>query len=194
MHSFLRLGRAFALGLAVFAPTLSARDFVFDTVHSQIGFSISHLGFSMSQGRFKGLEGGFSFNAKHWDRSTCDIRIDINSLDLGDAAWQKKLLGKDWFAADTFPQARFECIEMQQIDAQHGTLRGRLHLRGVVREVELAVTLNRIGMHKFALQYAAGFSATTTFRRSDFGMKKYLGDIGDEVQLRIDIEAFRRKD
>jgi polyisoprenoid-binding protein YceI len=176
------------------AAGASARVFEFDRVHSQVGFEVSHLGFSMSQGRFKGLLGQFEFNPRHWDRSTCDVRIDVASLDMGDAAWRKKLLGRDWFDAAQHPQMRFVCKRLEQTDASHGRLQGELTLLGNTRPVTLDLTLNRIGMHKFALQYVAGFSASTTIRRSDFGMDQSIPDVGDEVNIRIQVEGTRRKD
>jgi len=171
-----------------------ARDYEFDRVHSQVSFELSHQGFSMSQGRFKGLSGGFSFNPKHWDKSTCDVHIDVRSVDMGDVAWSKKLLSKDWFDSARHPEIRFVCTRMEQTDDQHGKLHGELSLLGVSRPVTLDVTMNRIGMDKYALQHTAGFSATTRIRRSEFGMQRFIPDIGDEVNIRIEIEGPRRKD
>ena len=39
---------------------------------------------------------------------------------------------------------------------------------------------------------SAGFSARGVFKRSDFGMKTYLGAIGDDVDLIIEIEAKKK--
>ena len=175
------------------AGAAAALDYEFDRVHSQVGFEVSHAGFSMSQGRFKGIDGTFKFNPRHWDQASCDVRIDIASLDMGDAAWRKKLLGKDWFNAGQHPQMRYLCTRLEQIDERHGRLHGELSLLGVTRPVTLDLTLNRVGMHKFALQYAAGFSASARLRRSEFGMDRSIPDIGDDVIIRIEIEATRRK-
>ncbi|MBL0039469.1 MAG: YceI family protein [Xanthomonadales bacterium] len=40
-------------------------------------------------------------------------------------------------------------------------------------------------------KYTAGFSATTMIRRSDYGMHKYIPEIGDEIAIRLDIEGQR---
>ena len=189
------LATTLPLLIATLAPGSNAwaRDYEFNRVHSQVSFEVSHLGFSMSQGRFKGLSGGFSFNPKHWGRSTCDVHIDVRSVDMGDIAWNKKLLGKGWFDSARHPEIRFVCTRMEQTDDQHGKLHGELSLLGVSRPVTLDVTLNRIGMDKYALQHSAGFSASTRIRRSEFGMHRFIPDIGDEVTIRIEIEGPRRK-
>jgi len=184
------------LCMAVFllgSTPLLARDYVFDTVHSHARFEVSHVGFSMAMGVFRGLEGGFSFDDDHWPQARCDVQIAVASLDMGDAAWRKKLLGKDWFDAEQHPRMRFECTGLEQIDERHGTLHGKLSLLGVTRPVALDLHFNRAGMHKFALQYVAGFSADATLKRSDFGMARFLPDIGDEVRIHLEIEATRRK-
>ena len=58
----------------------------------------------------------------------------------------------------------------------------------------LDVTRNRVGRHSFSLKYVAGFSATATIRRADFGMTRLLPAVGDEVQLRLEVEGLRERD
>jgi polyisoprenoid-binding protein YceI len=171
----------------------AARDYQFDRVHSQVSFEVSHLGFSMSQGRFKGLSGGFSFSPRHWERASCDVHIDVASLDMGDAGWRKKLLSEDWFNVERYPEMRFVCTQLEKIDEKRGILRGDLTLLGVTQPVKLDLTFNRAGMHKYALQHVAGFSASTRILRSTFGMDRTIPDIGDEITIRIQIEGTRRK-
>ncbi len=170
-----------------------AYDYDFDPVHSQVFFHVSHLGFSTSTGRFGELHGGFRFDRKHWQRAACDVRITVASLDMGDPAWTKALLGKSWFAAEQFPDMQFVCERLEQTDAQHGTLSGQLSIRGVTRPVRFALTLNRAGMHKYALRYVAGFGASARIRRSDFGMLTALPEVGEEISIELQIEGFRRK-
>jgi polyisoprenoid-binding protein YceI len=52
----------------------------------------------------------------------------------------------------------------------------------------LNVKLNKIGENMMKLK-TAGFSATTVFKRSDFGIISYLPNIGDDVMLDIQAEA-----
>lgn len=184
---------ALAASVLMASANAAAREYRFDRVHSQVSFEVSHLGFSMSQGRFKGIDGSFEFDPKHWDRARCEVTIDIASLDMGDAAWTKKLLGKDWFNAAQHPAMRFLCTGLSQVDDRHGQLSGTLSLLGVDQPVVLELTFNKIGMDKYALRQAVGFSASTQLRRSQFGMARFIPDIGDDVSIRIEIEAFRSK-
>ena len=183
---------ALALGL-IASDGARARDYQFDTVHSQVGFAVSHLGFSMSQGRFKGISGGFSFHPRRWERSTCDVGIDVRSLDMGDTAWRDRLLGRNWLDAAAYPEMRFVCTRLEQTGERRGRLHGNLSLHGVTREVVLELVFNRAAMHKYALRHVAGFSATARLARSDFGIVDSLPDVGDEVIIHIEIEGHLRK-
>ncbi|MGD9583816.1 MAG: YceI family protein [Lysobacterales bacterium] len=183
----------FGLALSSRGAVARAYDYDFDPVHSQAFFQVSHLGFSTSTGRFGPPRGSFRFDRKDWANAACDVRIAVASLDMGDSTWTKALLGKSWFAAKQFPDLRFVCERLQQTDARHGILSGQLSIRGVTRPVDFALTLNRAGMHKYALRYVAGFGATARIRRSDFGMLAALPEVGEEIRIELQVEGFRRK-
>ena len=55
------------------------------------------------------------------------------------------------------------------------------------------MVLNRIGRYPLPpFRRTAGFSATATLKRSDFGMTSWRSLVGDEVLLRIEAELVRR--
>ena len=66
---------------------------------------------------------------------------------------------------------------------------GDLTVRGVTKPVVLDTTLNKIGEQPMEKRAAAGFDATTTIKRSDFGMGMYAPNVSDEVIIRITTEA-----
>lgn len=185
----LRLPALAALCLA--APAFAAEAYRFDRVHSQVQFRVDHLGFSESEGEFHDLRGGFRFDREDWSNSSCDVTIGVASLDMDDDAWNRKMLERDWFDAERHPEMRYRCLKVERLDAHRGRIEGELSLRGITRPVALDLRFNRAGVHKYSLKYTAGFTATTTIRRSDFGMAKYLPEIGDEIHIRLDIEGQR---
>lgn len=173
------------------APAFAAERYRFDEVHSQVAFHVSHLGFTRSEGEFHEIEGGFEFDRDDWSKSRCDVEIGVASLDMDHEAWNRTMLGADWFDAKAHPRMRFACRAVRRFDDANGEIDGDLSIRGVTRPVTLKLRFNREGVHKFSLQYTAGFSASTTIRRSDFGMAKHIPDIGDEVEIRLEIEGIR---
>ena len=51
--------------------------------------------------------------------------------------------------------------------------------------------INRIGTHPYTLKATAGFSATTTISRSQYGLDALDGTLGDAVDVRIEVEGQR---
>src|SRR5260370_940167 len=68
-----------------------------------------------------------------------------------------------------------------------GTMTGDLTLRGVTRPMTLKVAFIAVG-HAFPFGTVAGFSATGSLKRSDFGSHNLLSYVGDEVSLEIEGE------
>jgi polyisoprenoid-binding protein YceI len=79
-----------------------------------------------------------------------------------------------------------------RLDIVRPTVTGKLTLHGVTKPVTLNVVVNKVGQNPLDKIDSAGFSARGTFKRSDFGMKTYLGAIGDDVDLIIEIEAKKK--
>ena len=80
---------------------------------------------------------------------------------------------------------------MERIDATHGKLHGELSLHGVTRPLSLDFTFNALKRHPLTFKRTAGFSASGTLRRSEFGMDAWKNLVGDEVRLIIEAEAVR---
>lgn len=187
--------RSYALlALLLAAPVTAAPTrYAFDPVHCQVLFFADHLGFSHPMGRFPGLSGHFTFDPEDWGASTADVTIDVKSLYLGDEAWQKKMLSDEFFDAAKYPTMKFVASRLEKTGESTGRLEGDLTLHGVTRQVVLDVTLNKVGTHSYSLKRVAGFSATATIKRSEFGMKHLLPAVGDEVNIRLEIEGLRDK-
>lgn len=183
------------LVLSAFAAPASAREdtYALDPVHTRVLFAISHDGFSQSLGTVSGSHGTLRFDPDDWSRAQLDVIVPLQTLELGDAKWNAAARGL--LDADKFPDAHFVSTRVEAIDARHFLVFGTLTLHGVSREAELDVAFNqlkRIALPPF--HRIAGFSATATLKRSDFGMTSWQSMIGDEVQLRFEVEALRGHD
>ena len=191
-----------ALGLLAFvafaplaaAKTAAAADapkFTFDKAHTQIFFSVSHLGFSYSTGKFTGFDGSFTFDEAKPESSKVDVSIDTHSLTMDDAAWEKHLKSEDFFNVEKFPAMTFKSTRIEKTSDNAGRLTGDLTLLGVTKPVILEVIFNKSGIHPYSKKYVAGFSATGKLNRSDFGMVYGLPGVGDEVNISIEVEGIR---
>ena len=168
-----------------------ASDYRFDTVHTQILFTLSHLGFSHPTGRLHVKSGFIHFDDGDWSAAKVDALLDTTSIDMGDAGWNDKLRSHEFFSAERYPTAHFVSARVEKTGDRKGIVHGTLTLLGVTRPLDLAVTFNRAGVDPYTFKWTAGFSATAALRRSDFGMTKYLPDIGDAIDIRIEAEGLR---
>lgn len=179
-----------ALALAAVAASAAPVTYTVDTTHSRVTFYVNHFGFSNSVGEFKIADGTFSFDDDDWSKSGVAARIPVQSLELGDAKWNAHLLSPDFLEAARYPEIDFVSRKLEKVDAAHGKLYGDLTVKGVTRPVVLNLTVNKVGEHPLRKTQGAGFTATTTVRRSEFGVTLYLPGVADDVVIRIEVEAF----
>lgn len=178
-----------AAGLA----NAQAESFELDPVHTRVAFRIDHAGFSKAIGTFSGTTGQLRFDPRDWSTATLEVSIPLASLGIGDDGWRDKVLGRTFLDAGQQPAARFVSTRVEPGEPDRARVHGELTLRGVTREVVLDVQLNALKRHPLTLRRTAGFSATGTLRRSDFGMDAWRRLVGDEVELMIEAEAVRTR-
>ena len=166
--------------------------YIYDPVHTQIMFSVDHLGFSHPHGRFVKFTGGFSFDPTHPEVSQITTVIDTNSIDMCSEEWDRALKGDDFFNVKKFPTMTFKSTKIEKTGTHTGKLTGDLTLLGVTKPVTLDVTYNKSGTHPLSRNFIAGFSATGTIDRTAFGMNYGIPGIGDQVGLDIQVEGIRQ--
>ena len=188
------LAGAACLALPAGKAAAEAKHYTLDPVHTRIVFAVDHLGFSKALGTFAHPRGSLWFDPEDWSTAKLDVTIDIASLDLGDADWNKRMLKRDYFDIGKHTEARFVSHTIESTGEGSARVLGDLTLRGETRPLVLDVTLNKHGRHPLTFRTTAGFSATATLRRSDFGMTDNLRTVGDIVELRIEAEAERQRD
>jgi len=163
-----------------------------DPHHSLAEFWVGHLGVSELPGRFDRIEGTFTFDAKHPERDKVSVTIPVKSLDTNDAQRDKDLLGPDFFDAKAYPTMKFTSTSVKWDNKHHGTLTGKLTLKGVTRTVHF--DLHHIGAGPDPWGgYRSGYVADAAIKRSDFAMSYMQKGISDMVQLQLNIEGKREK-
>jgi polyisoprenoid-binding protein YceI len=186
----------------VAAPIGSARadTWVFDKQQTEIRFSWDHLGLSRRSGRFLDMDGTLDFSPTEPEAGTIELSIRTASVQTGTKELDDALKSPDFFSAPAHPRITFRSTGITKTSEKTGDLKGELTILGVTRLVTLATTWNFTGEHPlsasnptFQGKWVSGFTATTKVLRSEFGLKRGIPLLSDEV--RIDIEAvFLRKD
>lgn len=159
-----------------------------DNSHANVVFKVSHLGYSGYIGRFNKISGTLEFDAAAPEKSGVSVTIDVASVDTNNAKLEEELRGADYFNANRWPNITFTSTSIQKTGEHTGTITGDLTFMGVTKPVTLAANFNGAGKNPFSNVPMIGFSATTSFKRSDFGMTKLVPAVSDEVSLIIEAE------
>lgn len=186
---------ALALLTLAAAPAAAApARYELDPVHTRVVFAISHAGFSQALGAVSGSTGTLEFDPQDWQSARLDVSVPLQRLDLGDADWNRAALARNLLDGARFPQARFVSTRVQPLGPDRFIVHGQLTLHGVTRELPLDVTFNALKRHPLPpFRRTAGFSATASLSRRDFGVDAWPSVIGDRVELRIEAEAVRAR-
>jgi polyisoprenoid-binding protein YceI len=188
MKNFLRTGMLFVGLLALAAPAHAAETYTLDPMHSSVTWTINHFGFSNPWGKFPMIAGEVVLDEQNPQNSKVTVTVPVSDIATGLPKLDEHLKAKEFFDTATYPNATFVSSKVTQTGAQTAVVEGTLTLHGVSKPETLDVTLNKIGTNMMNKK-TAGFSATTTLKRSDFGMNTFLPGLGDEVKLFIESEA-----
>ncbi|NCO37079.1 MAG: protein yceI precursor [Armatimonadetes bacterium CG_4_10_14_3_um_filter_66_18] len=185
--------------LALLLPSAAfAGTWEIDPVHSTVGFSIRHLVGRVS-GQFTKLTGTITADAKSPTKASVTATIDATSLTTQNERRDIHLKGADFFDVDKYPELTFNTKKVLVKGKDRFQVLGDLKMHGVTKSVTLDMTYNGQGPDPWG-NTRAGFSATTTLNRKDFGLSwnKLLeaggAMIGDDVKVTLEIEAVLKQD
>lgn len=177
------------LGVLLLGTSAAQADsYNFDPSHTAVTWHINHFGFSNPSGKFMSAKGVLTLDEKSPEASKVELDIDVAAINTGVAKLDEHLKTKDFFDVTAYPTAHFVSTKVAQTGADTATVTGDLTLHGVTKPITLNVHLNKIGQNMMGKK-TAGFTATTQLKRSDFGMKTYLPNLGDDVTIDIEAEA-----
>ena len=181
--------RIILLLLAVLAQPAAALEYAIDPGHTYASFEIDHLGFSTQRGQFNRTSGTIDFDSEARS-GRIEIRIDAASLDTGFDLRDEVLRGESWFNTQVFPDILFRSQKMIFDRDKLIAVEGSLVMLGEMRPMRLEVSRFKCGFNLALRKRGCGADAQGVLRRSDFGLQNGLPFIGDDVRLRIQVEAY----
>lgn len=177
--------QAAAAQTASSASAVKAGNYAVEPGHTQVDFKLLHIGFTYYSGVFSNVSGTLVLDTARPSASKLDVTIPINSVATTSTKLDGELKSAEWFDADKFATATFASNVVTRTGKDTAKVRGILTLHGVSKPETLTVRFIGAGMNPLDKKYTAGFEATGTIKRSDFGVKTYIPLIGDEVKLTI---------
>ncbi len=169
-------------------PTLEsvkAGTYAVESYHTQIGFSLSHFGFTNYSGLISGATGSLRLDPANLAASKLEVSIPVQSILTTVPKLTDELKGDKWFDVAQFPQATFTSTNVSDVGNGEVTIAGNLTLHGVTKPIVLHAHLVGAGVNPIDKAYTVGFQASGTIKRSDFGVSLYAPALGDDVELSI---------
>ncbi len=171
-----------------------------DPAHTRLWFVVDHLGFSRYMALFTKVEATLQFDPEVPKAMEVTATVDLTSLEThnDDPSYDFNAIvsGPDFLNAPAHPVARFTSTEVRLTGERTAEVTGDLTLNGVTKPVVLLATYNG-GWGHMPLDPGgarAGFSLTTTLKRSEFEIANGIPapgttlGVADEVQVHIETE------
>lgn len=165
-----------------------------DKAHTDIAFTIAHLGVSKTRGSFTDFDGSVIANGAKPENSSVQFVIKTASINTGNAARDEHLRGKDFFEVDKFPEITFKSTKITKRKNGLNAL-GNLTMHGVTRQVSLPFTVT--GPQKgFKGELHMGVETAVALNRKDYGLTwnnivEGSQAVGDVVNVTISMELLK---
>ena len=161
-----------------------AGTYKIEPLHTQIGFSVIHLGYNPYMGLFSGVSGTLVLDPANPTAAKLDVTIPVDSIYTTVPDLTKHLKAADFFDTAKYPTARFvsTAVEVRGTEAQ---ITGNFTLHGVTKPITIQARFVGAGNHPMTKAPAVGFEGRAVIKRSDFGMATGIPFVTDEVNLTI---------
>ena len=173
----------------------AAGTYVLDAAHKRVGFVVRHLMVSKVRGYFREFSGEL-VTAEDPTQSSVTATVNMDSIDTRQEQRDAHIRSADFFDVANHPTWTFTSTGVR-VDDGDLFLDGELTIKGVTRPVTLTLQAEGFGPDAFG-GTRAGFSATTTINRNDFGVDIAMPldgggvVVGEKVTITLEIEAVLR--
>ncbi len=173
-------------------PALPAGTWSLDPTHTHIGFTVRHMMVAKVRGSF----GDFSAEITVGDNpleSSLSAVVQMASIDTGNGDRDGHLRTNDFFAIEEFPTMTLASTSFVEGGDGAYTMNADLTIKGVTRPVAFELEFAGTGKDPWG-NTKAGFSASATINRKDFGIEwnapLETGGVlvGEQVKIEIDAE------
>jgi polyisoprenoid-binding protein YceI len=153
-----------------------------------VTFTVNHLGFSTYRGIFGAITGSMTLDPKAPAKAKVSIDIPMSGITTTVEKLDEHLKTPDFFDAAKYPTAHFESTSVR-VSGKTAKISGNLTIKGVTKPVVLDTVF--VGAGTMMGKRTVGFDATTTVKRSDFGVSYGIPLVPDAVPLQISV-AFEK--
>jgi len=172
-------------------PYREAGNFVIAPQLTRASFEVAVVDLVSVTGEFKNVAGQLVLGDEGMPRQV-EVTLESASADVG-ADWLNDLLrGPKFFNAANHPAVMFNSSAFRQENQRLAAVDGSLTILGVTRTITLKVARFDCRRREEGAQCAA--QASTTIKRSEFGMTAWPDAVADDVKIDISFTALKRKE
>jgi len=180
------------LALTVAAlPGRAADNYSIDPMHTCAVFKIGHLGLSWIHGRFNDIAGEFVLDPADPAKASFTLTIKTESIDTNNGKRDGHLRSPDFFNAKQFPLLTFKSTAVKAVPGGYDVT-GDLMMHGVTKSVTLPLRGGRTAEFPKGVQ-RTGFTTDAVLRRSEYGMDRMVGPVGEEVYISVSFEGVKKQ-
>lgn len=161
-----------------------------DPPHSQLGFTVTHLGIADVSGVFNDFDVTVTSSKPDFGDAVFELNAKVGSIDTRVEARNNHLKSADFFDADKYPTMHFKSTSIKNAGKNNYKLTGNLTLHGVTKPVTMDLEYRGTVENQMNKKQTAGFQVTGVIKRSDFNLGNGFPPpmISDEVRIKADGE------
>lgn len=161
-----------------------------DDPHSQLGFTVSHLGINDVSGTFNDFDVTLQSSKPDFSDAVIELSAKTASIDTRVEARNNHLKSADFFDVEKYPTMNFKSTAVKPAGKNKYKLTGDLTLHGITKPVTMDLLYKGTVENPMSKKQTAGFQVTGTIKRSDFnvGPKFPAPMISNEVKIKADGE------
>ncbi|WP_291048479.1 YceI family protein [Empedobacter sp. UBA1574] len=160
-----------------------------DPSHSEVQFKVKHMVISTVTGNFDHFNADVEANSDDFSDAKFEFDAKVDSINTKNADRDGHLKSADFFAAEQFPEMKFESTS----GIQNGKINGTLEIRGEKQPITLNADFGGVITDPWGLE-RAGFEFSGEINRKDYGLGwSQVTEAGglvvsDKVKLLVNLE------
>ena len=161
-----------------------------DDPHSQLGFTVKHLGIADVSGTFNDIDVTLTSSTADFSDAQFQLTAKTASIDTRVEARDNHLKSADFFDVEKYPTITFSSNSIKKAGKDKYKISGDLTMHGVTKPVTLDMSYNGTVVNQMSKKPTAGFQVSGTIKRSDFAIGNGFAPpmISDEVLIKADGE------
>jgi polyisoprenoid-binding protein YceI len=161
-----------------------------DPPHSQLGFTVKHLGISDISGVFNDFDVTVNSSKPDFSDAVFELNAKVASIDTRVEARNNHLKSADFFDAEKYPAMHFKSTSVKTVGKNKYKLTGDLTLHGITKQVTMDLEYRGTVENPMSKKQTAGFQVTGIIKRSDFNLGNGFPPpmISNEVRVKADGE------